>query len=293
MSLPPAEPRELSLKALGVEEGDLLGSGVRSQQMMLHLAEMEAAAEDQLLVILSDVQLDKPLVLDKLQSIFAGFEDNGTEPLYVLMGNFISKPVARTLGGRDVIQAAFDALGDIIAKFPRQAQFAKFLLVPGPLDAGTAVALPRRGIPESLTKSLREKVSHVTFGSNPCRIRYFTQEIVLFREDLLRKMQRHLAVPLDLEDPAAPDITEQLVVSLLDQGHMCPLPLHARPVYWDLDYSLRLYPLPHLFVLADHADQFNHSYKECNTVNPGSFSSDFSFVVYQPASRDIQYSRVP
>ena len=160
---------------------------------------------------------------------------------------------------------------------------------------------------------------HVTFASNPCRVRYFTQEIVLFREDLLKKMQRHLAVPLTLDDPSAPDITEQLVETLLDQAHLCPLPLHAKPVYWELDYTLRLFPLPHLvsglgcnascfpaylrprnyclsgmhlshsflfysyfinapqlpltssqqLVLADHVDHFNHSYRGCNTVNPG------------------------
>ena len=117
---------------------------------------------------------------------------------------------------------------------------------PGPLDAGTSVALPRRPIPEQYTKSLRQRVRHVTFASNPCRVRYFTQEIVLFREDLLKKMQRHLAVPLVLDDPTVPDITVQLVESLLDQAHLCPLPLHAKPVYWELDYALRLFPLPHL-----------------------------------------------
>ena len=46
-------------------------------------------------------------------------------------------------------------------------------------------------------------------------------------------------------------------------------------------------------VLADRVDHFNHSYKGCSAVNPGSFSSDFSFIVYQPATRDIQFSRVP
>jgi DNA polymerase alpha/epsilon subunit B len=42
------------------------------------------------------------------------------------------------------------------------------------------------------------------------------------------------------------DITEQLVSTILEQGHLCPLPLHVRPIYWELDYTLRLTPLPHL-----------------------------------------------
>jgi hypothetical protein len=70
-------------------------------------------------------------VLEKLQAIFAGFEENGSEPLYIIMGSFISKPLARALGGRETIQAAFDALAEVIGKFPRQAENAKFLLVPG------------------------------------------------------------------------------------------------------------------------------------------------------------------
>lgn len=115
----------------------------------------------------------------------------------------------------------------------------------GPLDAGTNNALPRRAIPEEFIKDLRKKVTHVTFASNPCRVRFFTQEIVLFREDLLRKMQRHVVVPPSL-DSEGHDICQQLVESILDQGHLCPLPLHVRPVYWDLDYTLRLSPLPHL-----------------------------------------------
>ena len=70
-------------------------------------------------------------VLEKLQAVFAGFEENNTEPLYIIMGSFISRPVSRSLGGREAIQAAFDALGEIIAKFPHQAENAKFLFVPG------------------------------------------------------------------------------------------------------------------------------------------------------------------
>ena len=59
MGIPPAEEREASIKAIGVD--DICGCGIRPQQM-LHLAEMEAAQDDKILVILSDVQLDKPLV---------------------------------------------------------------------------------------------------------------------------------------------------------------------------------------------------------------------------------------
>lgn len=108
------------------------------------------------------------------------------------------------------------------------------------------MVLPRRPIPAEFTQPLTDKVKNVTFASNPCRIRYFTQEIVLFREDLLKKMQKNLVLPLNLYRPEDPDITEQLVESIIDQAHLCPLPLSAKPVFWELDHSLRLFPLPHL-----------------------------------------------
>jgi DNA polymerase epsilon subunit 2 len=50
-----------------------------------------------------------------------------------------------------------------------------------------------------------------------------------------------------------PDVTEQMVESILDQAHLCPLPAVASPVHWELDHALRLVPLPHL---VSHADIF-------------------------------------
>ena len=34
--------------------------------------------------------------------------------------------------------------------------------------------------------------------------------------------------------------------TVVSQSHLCPLPLEARPIYWELDYTLRLNPLPDL-----------------------------------------------
>lgn len=42
-----------------------------------------------------------------------------------------------------------------------------------------------------MTQELRRRVPNITFGSNPCRIRYFTQEIVLYRDDLMSRMMRN------------------------------------------------------------------------------------------------------
>lgn len=46
-------------------------------------------------------------------------------------------------------------------------------------------------------------------------------------------------------------------------------------------------------MLADHADQYLIDCKGCKAVNPGSFSSDYSFVVYRPALKECEFSRLP
>ena len=157
-------------------------------------------------------------------------------------------------------------------------------------SAGNTV--PRPGLPALFTKALRKRLRHVQFASNPCRIRFYAQEIVIFREDMLKKMLRHCLLPAAAPGEGA-DVSEHLVRTLLDQGHHCPLPLAARPILRDYDAALRLYPLPDAVVLADSAEQYTWRYEECLAINPGSFSGgDFNFVVYRPAVGESECSRI-
>jgi DNA polymerase epsilon subunit 2 len=194
------------------------------------------------------------------------------------MGTFVSKPLL-SLGGREAYTAAFSALADIICSCPILCNSAKFLLVPGPKDYDICPPYPRKPIPEQFTEDLRKRVSHVTFSSNPCRLRFFTQEIVVYREDLLRKFQRCSIVPpgstsavslvdQDTENEngtnvastqTATDVSGELVQTIVHQGHLCPLPLHTAPIYWEYDHAFRLTPLPHLVrlrCLYNHAQLY-------------------------------------
>lgn len=262
MGLPPAEYREASLESLGLI--DTLNQNMRQQQLD-DMLQLEQTATNTVMVVMSDLKLDRPLVLEKLQQVFDGFEANGIDPFFVLMGSFLSKPISRMSGGRGLAKATFSSLADVIASCPRLAQNAKFLIIPGPTDPGSSVCLPRRRVPAKFVETLQQKVRHIAFGSNPFRVRFYTQEIVFFREDLLKKMQRHLATTLQVDSTmtkddgdddrddeeggngrSVPDITEQLVESLLDQAHLFPLPPQAKPVLWNLDHTMRLFPLPNL-----------------------------------------------
>jgi hypothetical protein len=97
----------------------------------------------------------------------------------------------------------------------------------------------------------------------------------------------------DFPTPAASDPSELLVKTVFDQAHLSPLPLISSPIYWAYDHALRLFPLPDVCVLADRTDQYEWEYEGCLAVNPGPFAADLAFVVYQPATRTTQYSRVP
>lgn len=68
-------------------------------------------------------------------------------------------------------------------------------------------------LPNVFASELEAVLSHCVFASNPCRIRFFNQEIVLFRDDILKKMQRHAILPLTEAENAQGqpmDVTEHV-----------------------------------------------------------------------------------
>lgn len=50
------------------------------------------------------------------------------------------------------------------------------------------------------TQELMRRVPNVTCTTNPCRIRYYTQDLVIFRDNLHQKMQRHALLPVVSEE---------------------------------------------------------------------------------------------
>jgi DNA polymerase epsilon subunit 2 len=120
--------------------------------------------------------------------------------------------------------------------------------------------LPRPPLPLAFTARFRAKVPRAHFTSNPCRIKFFGQEIVIIRQDLMDRMLANLI-------GVKPDLTAtdtkryvrtslysqqiyqlircpQLVQTIVDQCHLSPLPLSVQPINWQLDHALRLYPMP-------------------------------------------------
>jgi len=83
----------------------------------------------------------------------------------------------------------------------------------------------------------------------------------------------------------------QLAKTVLDGGHLCPLPLAVRPIYWDFDHSLQLPAVPDVLILADRGKPSLLSYAGCHCIGPGSFTQG-AFAVYRPSSRQVELCQV-
>lgn len=179
--------------------------------------------------------------------------------------------------------------------------------------------MPRPALSKSLLRPIVQLIGEdrVILATNPCRLRYCTQDIVIVRDELMSKMRRHCVLPpnslhilsgtssssssssgLLIQDEESSANEEQLMAqhlstTLLSQGHLSPLEINVRPVYWNFDHALHLLPQPDVIVIADRYGQFAVTQADCVVTNPGSFSSDFRFVSYNPSSRTATPSKVP
>ncbi|KAJ3705898.1 hypothetical protein LUZ61_009603 [Rhynchospora tenuis] len=284
---PPLENREVSVKQLmGL---DFFGGGILSAEETLRLSELEEIAVNDMFVILSDVWLDNEETMEKLAVVLDGYESVEAVPsLFVLMGNFCSKPCNLAFHSFSDLRMQFKKLGEMIQSRKRIMEQSRFLFIPGPDDIGPAKVLPRCGLPKYLTEELQKLVPNAIFSTNPCRIKFYTQEIVFFRQDLLYRMRRACLVPPSTEETTDP--FEHLVATITHQSHLCPLPLTVEPIIWNYDHCLRLYPTPHTIVLGDKSEQKAFKYTGITCFNPGSFSRDSTFAAYRPCTKDVELS---
>jgi DNA polymerase epsilon subunit 2 len=267
-------------------------------------------------VLLSDVHLDQPLVLRQLERLWASYAHATVCPVFVLMGNFLSSYRGHHLPQR--LQAVLDELLTLWLAHPVLADHGQLVLVPGPEDSrvtagGVVLPLPPLTPPSSYHR--HAKKASVAWGSNPCRIYWQEQEMVIFRYDLLHLFQRRQVLlqpperhhnmtattpqktrlsqatpdtplaPSDLvmedDGPSVPSSSPlplhcRLVKTVCDQGHL--VPIAGVPIYWNFDHALRLYPLPTCLVLGgdNNATGFVENYGGCDVIHPGMFDQSTS-----------------
>ncbi|XP_031458124.1 DNA polymerase epsilon subunit 2 isoform X3 [Phasianus colchicus] len=262
---PPTEP-SATTRAFYGNINFFGGPSSTSVKASAKLKQLEDENEDAMFVFLSDVWLDQAEVLEKLHTMFSGYS-SAPPTCFFFCGNFSSAPY-----GKNQIQSlkgSLKALADIICEYPSIHK--------------------RPPLAENITQEFRQLVPFSVFTTNPCRIQYCTQEIIIFREDLVNKMCRNC-----VRFPSSSmDIPNHFVKTILSQGHLTPLPLYVSPVYWAYDYALRVYPVPDMLVIADKYDPFTVTNTDCLCINPGSFPRNgFSFKVFYPSNKTVEDSKL-
>jgi DNA polymerase epsilon subunit 2 len=162
----------------------------------------------------------------------------------------------------------------------------------------------RRAVAEANREVGAGASGSVAWASNPARLTWFgcAGEMVVLRDDVSGRLRRSAvrfpsvggegegegegdgdggddgdAMQVDAAAAAAPEpldpdvlAARRLTKTLLDQAHLAPFPLSARPVLWDYGSALSLYPLPTALVVADpDAPTFAINYMGCCVMNPG------------------------
>lgn len=169
--------------------GSLNTWGGRSKVLLKNstrLLEIEKANTDATIVFLADCWLDDPTVVQKLQTLLVGYNDMPPVAI-VLMGPFV-----RNLSSPIQLKARLKLLGEMISNnCPTLKKETDLVLVPAPDDPTAPVILPRIGLPENLCIDLKRLLPRTILATNPCRLQYCTQQIVVCRADLVTKLCRN------------------------------------------------------------------------------------------------------
>ena len=209
LGFPPAESREES--SVAAAHRDFFGAGRLRPADIPRLLKSEAASTSDMFVVMSDVFLDRAATLRRLKLVFEGFDSLDVAPaMFVLMGDFVAPCHLGGGGGGGQsgvtfksYARGFDRLAALIEEFPRLRQESRWVFVPGPGDPGVAAALPRPALLKSTLGRLPSVLPRATFASNPARVRYKSQDLVFFREDLQSRMRRACVLPPALETVGA------------------------------------------------------------------------------------------
>lgn len=198
---------------------------------------------------MANVELDHPDRRQALQDLIDQLIEEPNEALLVLFGNFTTESLP--------LSVALDELATILEDVPERHTVA---VMPGPNDTPSA-CWP---LPPMKAHSLSH-LSQVQLVSNPCRLEYGNQQIMLVRKDLIRDYLQSQVLTVS---GAKQSLATRVVNTMLSQGHVMP---HA-PIYWNYDNAMHLYPLPDLLLmgLEDGEESFECSKEKCQVVVTGS-----------------------
>lgn len=248
-----------------------------------NLEEFEKKNDADGFIFISDIWLDVPEVMQKLKILLDGFDEYPPIAI-ILMGPFL-----KNYDDVYSLKKKLNEFGTLLEATTRLKRETYFVFVPAAEDPVSINVFPRPPLPESLTQDLRKKHPKVIMGTNPCRIQYCTQQIVVCRIELVTKLCRNA-----VKFPTSGTLDDHFSRTLLSQGTLAPLHPVALPILWEYDASMLLYPLPDVIVVGDPSNSFHVQHNECTVINTGSFpKSKFAFKMYNAAQKTVEDSQLP
>lgn len=218
---PPAERREATRAALGFVDylgllgtppgGGAGGNGGSGRLERLDSAlerHMEASERElsshRIVVLGCDIYLDQLRTIDALRKLFTRLEadadasDSGELPVaIVLPGPFFSIPFQPN-GSSAAYKEGFDFFAQLLGDFPRIASHCTLVFVPGDNDpwaatfsGGATPVWPLSPVPSLFTSRVSRVAPRSVSTSNPSRLAYLLQEIVMVRDDYGDRFRRN------------------------------------------------------------------------------------------------------
>lgn len=277
VGLPPAEPASITKSVHPLLNRFTGGNGAD------WLRSLEEQLENTEIYFLFEVWIDEDATVSKFYSLLEScnrrLESREGFFVFVIGGSFLKKA--------DVSLHAFNQLfidwaGTVRKRYPTLMLRSRMVFIPSDQDPVPSLLLPKGPLP--VIADLGEPF---VFASNPCRLRFLTQEIVIFRDDATSRLQRNSIL---MPDGCRPE--EQVVQTLFAQAHLSPFSLAVRPLLWKWEQALHLNPLPDLLVLFDRCEPFSIAYAESRCVNPGSFGGgNFLYAAWKPSVRLAYFNR--
>ena len=276
--------------------------------------ESEKTLKNQFFLILSNVNLADNEVLKSIKILVNSYSkpDIALPFMIIFMGNFFKE---QSFSNFKLFSSSFEQLEKILLENKRLVDNTYFVFVPGPEDLSLFNGFPKFPFIPSIIEKMKEKIPNLINATNPCRFNIFGKEIVIYRDDLHKKLSRNSINDVDNNDGNNEENnqSELFVESVLRQGNLAPIPLNISPRIWHLAHKMLILPIPDILILGDITEKFRKYYTYNNfnqsqsnsninvnsqnmngqeiqnegkvlVINPGDFSKDTLFASINPST---------
>ena len=231
---------------------------------------------ESLVLVFSDVWVDVPSVVDSFNFALSQY-DQSPPNILIICGSFASHPIV--FDQYQTFTRQFSKFADVIKSHQTIYENTQIVIVPSLNDVGSPHVFPRPSLPDTFVSM----IPNAHFMSNPCRIRFLNQTLVIFRDDLLKRFLNSSVIPVPDSESH-----KNMLTTIIDQRHLCPIDLEHAPIAWPYDYTMRLFPPPDVLVVCDATPSWVEKYAGCCSFNPGQFGNDVSFIQYFPSTKKAE-----